>query len=121
MRVALIASATEENARVKEERATYGWEVVPGSRGAGGFWHVQGSGKSISMCCYVGKGMPPAGSPSLRMTRREHRAAEIAPWIARQPGADDCTPHVRMHLLTPLGSPLEWRSFFPKPTSTHGL
>jgi type I restriction enzyme R subunit len=28
-------------------------EVQPGSRKAGVFWHTQGSGKSISMCCYV--------------------------------------------------------------------
>lgn len=55
MRVTLIASATEESARVREERATYGREVVPGSRKAGVFWHRQGSGKSISMCCYAGK------------------------------------------------------------------
>ncbi len=55
VRVTLIASATEESARVKEERATYGKDVVPGSRKAGVFWHTQGSGKSISMCCYAGK------------------------------------------------------------------
>jgi type I restriction enzyme R subunit len=29
--------------------------VKPGSRKAGVFWHTQGSGKSISMCCYAGK------------------------------------------------------------------
>jgi type I restriction enzyme R subunit len=29
--------------------------VVPGSRKAGVVWHTQGSGKSISMCCYAGK------------------------------------------------------------------
>ena len=55
VRVTLIASATESGARVREERATYGREVVPGSRKAGVFWHTQGSGKSISMCCYAGK------------------------------------------------------------------
>ena len=37
IRVTLIAAATEESARVKEERATYGREVVPGSRKAGVF------------------------------------------------------------------------------------
>lgn len=55
VRVTLIASATTESARVREERARYGREVVPGSRKAGVFWHTQGSGKSISMCCYAGK------------------------------------------------------------------
>lgn len=54
VRVTLIASATESR-RVQEERATYGREVVPGSHKAGVFWHTQGSGKSISMCCYAGK------------------------------------------------------------------
>lgn len=29
--------------------------IVPNSRKAGVVWHTQGSGKSISMCCYVGK------------------------------------------------------------------
>src|SRR5205823_9868021 len=55
VRVTLIASTTEHSARTKEARATYGREVVPGSRKAGVFWHTQGSGKSISMCCYAGK------------------------------------------------------------------
>jgi type I restriction enzyme R subunit len=40
---------------VKLERATYGKQVVLGSRKAGVVWHTQGSGKSISMVCYAGK------------------------------------------------------------------
>ncbi|WP_374563489.1 type I restriction endonuclease subunit R [Ideonella sp.] len=40
---------------VKEERATYGKQVQPGSRKAGVVWHTQGSGKSITMACYAGK------------------------------------------------------------------
>ncbi|WP_284451182.1 type I restriction endonuclease subunit R [Methylophaga thalassica] len=40
---------------VSEKRATYADEVVPGSKKAGVVWHTQGSGKSISMCCYAGK------------------------------------------------------------------
>ena len=55
VRVTLIASATEDGTKVREDRATYGKEVVPGSKKAGVFWHTQGSGKSISMCCYAGK------------------------------------------------------------------
>jgi type I restriction enzyme R subunit len=55
VRVTLIAAATEDSSWVQEERATYGREVVSGSRKAGVFWHTQGSGKSISMCCYAGK------------------------------------------------------------------
>ena len=67
VRVTLIASATESGARVKEERATYGREVVPGSHKAGVFWHTQGSGKSISMCCYAGKLLqqPEMNNPTL--------------------------------------------------------
>ena len=49
VRVTLIASATEDFSKVKEDRATYGKEVVPGSKKAGVFWHTQGSGKSISI------------------------------------------------------------------------
>jgi type I restriction enzyme, R subunit len=40
---------------VREERATYGKQVLPGSRKAGVVWHTQGSGKSITMACYAGK------------------------------------------------------------------
>jgi type I restriction enzyme R subunit len=40
---------------VREERATYGKKVQPGSRKAGVVWHTQGSGKSITMACYAGK------------------------------------------------------------------
>lgn len=36
-------------------RATYGNDVLPGCKKAGVVWHTQGSGKSISMCCYAGK------------------------------------------------------------------
>lgn len=54
VRVTVIASRSEANT-TKEERATYGKEVVPGSRKAGVVWHTQGSGKSISMVCYAGK------------------------------------------------------------------
>lgn len=39
---------------VSEKRAIYANEVVPGSKKAGVVWHTQGSGKSISMCCYAG-------------------------------------------------------------------
>ncbi len=56
VRVTLIAAQqTGSDSRiVKEPRATYGRNVVPGSKKAGVFWHTQGSGKSISMCCYAG-------------------------------------------------------------------
>jgi type I restriction enzyme R subunit len=47
--------AAQEPEVVDEKRATYGDEVIPSSKKAGVVWHTQGSGKSISMCCYAGK------------------------------------------------------------------
>ncbi len=55
VRVTVIASQQPDGLQIGEPRATYGQEVVPGSRKAGVVWHTQGSGKSISMCCYAGK------------------------------------------------------------------
>ena len=68
VRVTLIASAEESfRLREAEPRAAYGRSVVPGSRKAGVFWHTQGSGKSISMCCYAGKLLqqPEMNNPTL--------------------------------------------------------
>ena len=68
VRVTLIASSTEYGKNAKEEaRASYGKVVVPGSKKAGVFWHTQGSGKSISMCCYAGKLLqqPEMNNPTL--------------------------------------------------------
>ena len=44
-----------------------GKDVIPGSRKAGVVWHTQGSGKSISMCCYAGKLLqqPEMNNPTL--------------------------------------------------------
>lgn len=52
---------------VAEPRATYGNQVQEGSKKAGVVWHTQGSGKSISMCCYAGKlsQHPEMGNPTL--------------------------------------------------------
>jgi type I restriction enzyme R subunit len=54
VRVTLIAAHSDPDGIIREERATYGKEVVPGSKKAGVFWQTQGSGKSISMVCYAG-------------------------------------------------------------------
>ncbi len=51
----VVASEQPEIIQVNEPGAAYGREVLPGSRKAGVVWHTQGSGKSISMCCYAGK------------------------------------------------------------------
>jgi len=51
----LIAAKIPDEHVGYDVRATYGKEVEPGSKKAGVFWHTQGSGKSISMCCYAGK------------------------------------------------------------------
>ena len=53
VRATVIAAAPP--AGVETKRATYADTVVPGSKKAGVVWHTQGSGKSISMCCYAGK------------------------------------------------------------------
>ena len=59
--------AAQEIQGVAEKRASYGDEVVPGSKKAGVVWHTQGSGKSISMCCYAGKLLqqPEMNNPTL--------------------------------------------------------
>lgn len=55
VRVTLIASAPAAQEQISDQRATWGQEVQPGCRKAGVVWHTQGSGKSITMCCYAGK------------------------------------------------------------------
>jgi len=59
--------AAQEPKGVAEKRAKYGDEVLPGSKKAGVVWHTQGSGKSISMCCYAGKLLqqPEMNNPTL--------------------------------------------------------
>ncbi|MGL4603936.1 MAG: type I restriction endonuclease subunit R [Iodobacter sp.] len=63
VRATVIAAESPEKGllEVREERATYGKEVRPGSRKAGVVWHTQGSGKSITMACYAGKLLQQAG------------------------------------------------------------
>ncbi|MDO8414201.1 MAG: type I restriction endonuclease subunit R [Gallionellaceae bacterium] len=55
VRATVIASTGPLPDAAELERATYGKEVQPGSRKGGIVWHTQGSGKSISMVCFVGK------------------------------------------------------------------
>lgn len=57
VRATVIAASAPDRGllEVREERATWGKEVSPGSRKAGVVWHTQGSGKSITMACYAGK------------------------------------------------------------------
>lgn len=55
IRATVIASEKPKDIVVAESRVAYGKEVVPGCKKAGVVWHTQGSGKSISMCCYAGK------------------------------------------------------------------
>ncbi len=64
---ATVIAAQEIHGVVKEKRASYGDEVVPGSKKAGVVWHTQGSGKSISMCFYAGKLLqqPEMNNPTL--------------------------------------------------------
>ncbi len=57
VRATVIAASSPDRGllEVREDRATYGKAVKPGSRKAGVVWHTQGSGKSITMACYAGK------------------------------------------------------------------
>src|SRR5690606_24678947 len=59
--------AAQNVSGIGEKRASYGDEVVPGSKKAGVVWHTQGSGKSISMCCYAGELLqqPAMNNPTL--------------------------------------------------------
>lgn len=63
----IIASQQSALNRVADRRATYGERVQAGSKKAGVVWHTQGSGKSISMCCYAGKLLqqPEMNNPTL--------------------------------------------------------
>ena len=63
----VIAAQNPEQFAQAEKRATYGAQVVAGSKKAGVVWHTQGSGKSISMCCYAGKLLqqPEMNNPTL--------------------------------------------------------
>lgn len=55
VRATVIAAAAPEQIAAADKRATYADRVEPGNKKAGVVWHTQGSGKSISMCCYAGK------------------------------------------------------------------
>lgn len=67
VKATVIASRGPEITGIAEKRATYGENVVSGSKKAGVVWHTQGSGKSISMCCYAGKLLqqPEMNNPTL--------------------------------------------------------
>jgi len=67
VKATLIAAKIPDENKSIEARATYGKEVVPGSKKAGVVWHTQGSGKSISMCFYAGKLLqqPAMNNPTL--------------------------------------------------------
>lgn len=57
VRATVIAASSPDKRllEMREDHATYGRELKPGSRKAGVVWHTQGSGKSITMACYAGK------------------------------------------------------------------
>lgn len=67
VKATVVAAETPQDNQQQEKRATYGDEVQPGSKKAGVVWHTQGSGKSISMCCYAGKLLqqPAMNNPTL--------------------------------------------------------
>ncbi|WP_417667127.1 type I restriction endonuclease subunit R [Pseudidiomarina sp.] len=51
----IAAQAPDQGLLAGGEHDRYGENGKPGSKKAGVVWHTQGSGKSISMCCYAGK------------------------------------------------------------------
>ncbi len=67
VRATVIAAAVPEQLQTGDKRATYADRVEAGSKKAGVVWHTQGSGKSISMCCYAGKLLqqPEMNNPTL--------------------------------------------------------
>lgn len=67
VKATVIASQDSGRFLQAEKRARYGDKVEPGSKKAGVVWHTQGSGKSISMCCYAGKLLqqPEMNNPTL--------------------------------------------------------
>ena len=50
---ATVLAAQEQLGEAASETCR-GGRILPGSKKAGVVWHTQGSGKSISMCCYAG-------------------------------------------------------------------
>lgn len=54
VRATVIASEFHEFID-QEKQSSAGQKYVSGSKKGGVVWHTQGSGKSISMCCYAGK------------------------------------------------------------------
>tara|TARA_R110002124_G_scaffold45866_5_gene138259 strand:- start:971 stop:4129 length:3159 start_codon:yes stop_codon:yes gene_type:complete len=67
VRATVIAAGDISNHGAGEERSGSGVKLTPGSKKAGVVWHTQGSGKSISMCCYAGKLLqqPEMNNPTL--------------------------------------------------------
>ncbi|MBW4980610.1 type I restriction endonuclease subunit R [Marinobacter adhaerens] len=67
VRATVIAAQDINDRGAGEKRARSGEGPVPGSKKAGVVWHTQGSGKSISMCCYAGKLLqqPEMNNPTL--------------------------------------------------------
>lgn len=67
VRATVIAAAAPEQLAAADKRASYADRVEPGNKKAGVVWHTQGSGKSISMCCYAGKLLqqPAMNNPTL--------------------------------------------------------
>lgn len=64
---ATVIAARGDDLTLEDKRATYADKVKSGSKKAGVVWHTQGSGKSISMCCYAGKLLqqPEMNNPTL--------------------------------------------------------
>ncbi|QSP95079.1 type I restriction endonuclease subunit R [Marinobacter salinisoli] len=67
VKATIIAAQPSTGGSSGETTTTNADGVLPGSKKAGVVWHTQGSGKSISMCCYAGKLLqqPEMNNPTL--------------------------------------------------------
>lgn len=67
VKATVIASQKVAGLQLSVKRADYGNKIIAGSKKAGVVWHTQGSGKSISMCCYASKLLqhPKMNNPTL--------------------------------------------------------
>ncbi|MCP3944970.1 MAG: type I restriction endonuclease subunit R, partial [Desulfobacteraceae bacterium] len=57
----MVATGISEKSIGFKSQTAGRWKASVGSRKAGVIWHTQGSGKSISMCCYAGKLLQQSG------------------------------------------------------------
>ena len=76
VQVTTIAAADSDDKTIRKLRATYGDEVQPGSRKAGGFWHTQGSVRAFP--CAATRANCSSASPARRSIRKTKKPAAFS-------------------------------------------